>query len=341
MAPETTPDSISIAICTRDRASALAQTLESMRSVEVPADVHAEVLVIDNNSTDETPKLTQQTHIPQFALRHIVEPRPGVAHCRNRAIRESRSAVILYADDDVRPEPDWLRAHLSAFANPDVAAVQGRSQLAFESEPPAWYDPACHGAPGLVDRGTEPIFPYEKPLITLNAAVRADVARHVGGFHTMLGPGRAGVYEDDDFSLRLMRAGYRQRYEPGALVTHVLPGERLTAAALRRRAFNLGVSLHIAAVFYGTAEARRPYLDLARWSWRRLKMEIKHAIKGGRGVLPQTERFQAIAAGGAWAAWQGRRRLAARFGPEGGLEEEPGERQPEATIHGRPAEARR
>src|SRR5215212_6049306 len=93
--------SISIAVCTWNRARMVEKTLESFTRLVVPEGVNWEVVVVNNNSPDDT-----ETVLERFAarlpLRHFLETRQGIAHARNRAAREARNDVILWTDDDVQ-----------------------------------------------------------------------------------------------------------------------------------------------------------------------------------------------------------------------------------------------
>lgn len=66
---------VSIIICTRNRAKDLRQTLEAIGKVEAPAEMPAEVLVVDNGSTDETAEVARSTKLPRMSLRYVREPR--------------------------------------------------------------------------------------------------------------------------------------------------------------------------------------------------------------------------------------------------------------------------
>src|SRR5581483_12381122 len=99
---------VSIIICTRNRAQHLKATLESLNRVRVPSDLSAEVIVVDNGSSDETGAIVKDTKLRDFALRYSVEPRPGQSNARNRGLGIARGRAILFTDDDVRPPGEWL-----------------------------------------------------------------------------------------------------------------------------------------------------------------------------------------------------------------------------------------
>jgi glucosyl-dolichyl phosphate glucuronosyltransferase len=68
---------VSIIICTRNRAESLLQTLESIGQCEIPADMPAELLVVDNGSVDHTREVVEQTALPNMRVRYVLEPKKG------------------------------------------------------------------------------------------------------------------------------------------------------------------------------------------------------------------------------------------------------------------------
>ena len=58
-------------------------------------------------------------------LQYVREPRPGLSVARNRALREIRTDVLLFTDDDVEVDHNWIGVHAAAFADPDVDATSG------------------------------------------------------------------------------------------------------------------------------------------------------------------------------------------------------------------------
>ncbi len=116
---------VTVAICTWNRSRLLAQTLEGLTKAVVPHGLTWEVLVVDNNSTDET-KSVALTFNERLPLKYLLEPILGLCQARNRALMESCGQYVLFIDDDVLVGEDWL----SAFARtarrfPQAAAFGG------------------------------------------------------------------------------------------------------------------------------------------------------------------------------------------------------------------------
>jgi glycosyltransferase involved in cell wall biosynthesis len=126
---------VSIAICTWNRSNLLRNALQSLAQMSVPIDADWEVLAINNNSTDQT-----ETVIATFSkvlpIRSIFVSEAGLSNARNRALSEARGTHILFTDDDVIVEADWLGAFIeSARRHPEAAAFGGPIRPLFD-EPP-------------------------------------------------------------------------------------------------------------------------------------------------------------------------------------------------------------
>src|SRR5687768_5445004 len=116
---------VTVAICTHNRADLLDQTLAALRLVRIPHDVSWELLVVDNNSTDGTSQIITE-HRRHLPIRPLFETQLGLCAARNRAIRESRGALILWTDDDVIVDPNWIVEYVRAAREfPDASYFGG------------------------------------------------------------------------------------------------------------------------------------------------------------------------------------------------------------------------
>jgi glucosyl-dolichyl phosphate glucuronosyltransferase len=116
---------VSVAVCTWNRARLLDQTLEQMCSLRVPAGLQWELLIVNNNCTDETDAVIAryQSTLP---MRRLFEGEPGHCNARNCATRAARGELILWTDDDVLVDENWLAAFVEAAArHPDALGFGG------------------------------------------------------------------------------------------------------------------------------------------------------------------------------------------------------------------------
>ena len=238
----------SIVIPTYNRARLLADTLNSIGQLEIPADFAVEVVVIDNNCTDETHQMveTAARHLP-FSLRRVVEANQGLCHCRNRGIEEALYDLIVYLDDDVLVSHEWL-AGFSAVIEADGAdCVVGPVQPVFETPFPSYLESTVtvqltspYSRRGDVAFRLPADIAHQIP--GCNFGVQRGAAIEAGGFDCGLDRCGEGLTAggDWDFGKRLLRAGKKTVYEPRCGVSHVLTAEKLNAAYLRKRLCGLG-----------------------------------------------------------------------------------------------------
>lgn len=230
---------VSVAICTWNRGALLAQTLEQMTRLSIPVGVEWEVAVVNNNCTDATDRVIADFE-SRLPLKRLFEPTPGHSHARNRAIREVTGDVILWTDDDVLVDRNWLAEYvLACRAHPDVAYFAGPVEPWFEAKPPRWMRRHLRELLGVivcVDNGPE--LRAMKPgegLFGANMAVRRDIAakflfnERLGRVQDVLTGG-----DDTDFVCRLADAGYGGVWVPQARVQHFVPRSRVTRSYVKR-----------------------------------------------------------------------------------------------------------
>src|ERR1700756_2224111 len=106
---------ISVVICTRNRASQLAQSLA--RAGSLTCQYPWELIVVDNGQSDETSAVIEryrQCHHGQISM--IVEPVPGLGRARNRGWRASRGEIVAFTDDDCLPDDQFLIELMRCFS---------------------------------------------------------------------------------------------------------------------------------------------------------------------------------------------------------------------------------
>lgn len=133
---------IVVAICTYNRALLLRQTLQKITELHRP--VHAEwvVMVINNRCTDDTDAVVSEFS-GRLPISYHHEEKQGLSNARNCAIEQTLRIAgdyIIWTDDDVLPDPDWLVAYEAQFqASPDAAIFGGPVDPWCEVDPPQWF----------------------------------------------------------------------------------------------------------------------------------------------------------------------------------------------------------
>lgn len=229
---------IAVAICTRDRAPILTETLAHLRATIGEAPDGVEVLLVDNGSTDATPEVAERV-ADWPAFRAVEEERPGLSHARNRARHATEADWVVYLDDDAFVWDTWLDALREAVAQPGVVLVGGPIAPRFEAVPPAWFDPdsvrRTFGPEGpLSDAAAREGFSGG------NLAVRRAALDAVGGFDPGLGmiAGRLGLGEETELANRLVeRYGNATWHAPRMGIDHLEPAWKQRPRYVAQRAF--------------------------------------------------------------------------------------------------------
>lgn len=240
---------VTIVIATRNRPESLGRCLRSVLAGDHPA---IRVIVVDNDPDDErTARVVDAFDDPR--VRYVRETRRGASVGRNRGLAEARTEIVAFTDDDTEVDRHWAGRIAGAFAaDRRLACLSGpvlAARLASPEERAA--DIALAWNKGFVARtfsladppADSPIFPFSPGLfgIGANMAVHAPRARAAGAFDEALGPGTpTHGGEDCEFFVRMVLAGHRVGYAPGAYVWH---HHRPDQEALRRQLEGYAVGL--------------------------------------------------------------------------------------------------
>ena len=229
------PPLITVAICTRNRASLLEQAILSVLP-QIMDDT--EILIVDNNSNDDTAQRVTAISLSHRCVTMCRESAAGISAVRNRALTEARGEYVLFFDDDELADPGWLEAYRGFLRQPPserMAGVGGEVVPRFEVAPAAWINPANFEMNfGSHSRRLDgDSFPG-----CGNCAYHRARALAAGGFCT-----RLGRYEESELSMRLRRQGFEIWWLTGARILHLIPASRLTLRWLGRTAFSEGRSV--------------------------------------------------------------------------------------------------
>ena len=227
----------SVIVCTYNRSRNLPDCLSKLAHQEGVQGLDWEVLVVDNNSSDDTPQRVQMlsSELP-IKIRYVREPLQGLNYARNLGVMSSHGRYFTFVDDDIHVSPRWLVSLYEAFRQTDADAVGGRIHLDPSIKLPPWIATGSEtlGFLGYQDYGDQPFrmdgrrkYPFGG-----NMSFNRRVVDKIGLFNPKLGRKGEGRKRGElfkgaetDYFHRLAATGdARIFYEPSAIVYHrVLP----------------------------------------------------------------------------------------------------------------------
>ncbi|HLP87554.1 MAG TPA: hormogonium polysaccharide biosynthesis glycosyltransferase HpsE [Nostocaceae cyanobacterium] len=227
---------LTVAIPTYNGASRLPQVLERLQNQNYPQHLQWEIIIIDNNSKDNTAKLIQEyqkTWDYPFSLKYFLETRQGAAFARIKAIQEAQGELVCFLDDDNLPALDWLlEADKFAQEHPQAGAIASQIHGIYDRELPAKLKPIMFYL-AINERGEQPHL-YHPRRQGFPPSAGLVVRCHVWKNHVPFQPfftGRVGSSmlgsEDAEALCYIQKAGWEIWYNPAMQIEHIIPASRL------------------------------------------------------------------------------------------------------------------
>jgi glycosyltransferase involved in cell wall biosynthesis len=236
----------SVLIPTYNRSGELRKTLQSLSEQE--GNVDWEVIVVDNNSSDDTREVvTEMAREFPVEMRYLFEGEQGKPAALNSGMAIAHGDVIAFTDDDHRFEPDWLAQAEAGLNRFNCDYVGGKILPLFEGPVPRWLTTESgrhRSVIGMADYGPDPHEFADRPAMGGNLVVRREAFSRVGSWDNRLG--RRGKtllgQEQREWCMRARAVGLRGFYIPEMVVYHMVPVERLQKKYFRRWFYWHGIS---------------------------------------------------------------------------------------------------
>jgi GT2 family glycosyltransferase len=316
----------SVVIATHNRAPDLRETLASLAALRTAA--AWEVVVADNNSTDDTAAVVcdAASHFP-VPLHYVFEPVQGRSAALNAAIAHARGEIIVTTDDDVRVDEDWLDQAGAALDQLGCGYIGGRVTPIWGGPRPSWlpnHGGRLWGVVALIDYGPDPIEFTSRMPLGVNMAFRRDVFDKVGGWDPRVGR-KAGTLlgqEVREWCIRARAAGVRGCNAPNLTLRHIIPASRLNKRYFRRWFYWRGISRAMLYQQHGLdmENPQGPRIDvprvvhvggvpryLARTAFGQFISMLKAYIRGDRSAAFEHEVWLWMFAGIVRQRWADRR----------------------------------
>ncbi len=218
------------------------QTVDTFLVQNYPGD-RWELILVDNNSTDNTWSVIQSAAVRDDRIRPLKELRKGAHFARNSGALAAKGSVLYFTDDDMLADPDLLSRIVEVFdADTRVASVTGKILPRWDTEPPVWVLEHCRNhLLSLNDLGEATIISDEDPgVFSCHQAVLRDVFMAAGGFNPDT---NADLFTGDNetgLNIKIRKLGYRFAYVGESVTHHMIPASRMTQEYLNGRLADQG-----------------------------------------------------------------------------------------------------
>ena len=293
---------VSVIIPTYRREAPLRRCLAQILAQRHPA---FEVLVVDQSPEHEPETWAALRALPPHA-RHVRLAEPSVTAAVNAGTRLATAPLLLFLDYDIEiDDRELLARHVRHYDDPTVAGVVGRIVNAERrGDLPR---PAAAGPLGFLAMNFDHPHPMDVPTAAgANMSFRRELVERLGGFDERY---TANAFRwETDFSLRVIRSGYRIRYDPEARVLHHygtpggcenehLLGRDAASHAWYRPFFRNNIYFALKLLTGG---------DRARFLWRLYREHVLNRAFAAAGPAFLARRHAALARGAAagWRVWR-------------------------------------
>lgn len=264
-------EGISIICCCFNSSSRLSATLGALARLKLPTQF-VELLLVDNNSTDNTAMLAVnewQKFDSDIQLVLLREERPGLSYARRKGLINASYSYVLFCDDDNWLAEDYLLVGFKYMRkNSLVGACFGSVFPAYEKSPPYWISECLkYYAVGSISNRSclvnPPIVPWGAGLWIRLESLLPDIE---AGRESQLSDRRGNELSsggDTEFCYWIRERGYEWHFEPQLVMKHFLPHSRMTKTYVRELVSKIGESQAIVKFYYGKNYDKSNYANIS------------------------------------------------------------------------------
>ncbi|MDF5709007.1 MAG: hormogonium polysaccharide biosynthesis glycosyltransferase HpsE [Nostoc sp. S4] len=225
-----------VAIPTYNGESRLPELLERLKNQLQTENLSWEIIVVDNNSTDNTAKLIQTYQVNwqcAYPLKYCFEAKQGAAYARKKAVAEAKGKLIGFLDDDNYPIQNWVAAAYSfAQKYPKAGAYGSQIHPDWEVEPPKNFQRIAPFL-AITERGNLPLL-YEPKNRLLPPSAGLVICKQawlesVPDKSILTGRVKGNMLTSEDLEMLsyIQKAGWEIWYNPEMEIYHKIPSSRL------------------------------------------------------------------------------------------------------------------
>ncbi|MBD2301426.1 glycosyltransferase family 2 protein [Nostoc sp. FACHB-87] len=281
-----------VAIPTYNGAVRLPELLERLRNQQHTENITWEIIVVDNNSTDNTAEVVQSYQANwryPYPLKYVFEAKQGAAYARKRGVAEASGKLIGFLDDDNYPLLNWVaEAYTFAQKYPQAGAYGSQIHPDWETEPSEDFQRRIAPFLAITERGDVPLL-YEpkKKLLPPSAGlvVRRQAWLESVPQKTILTgrtPGNMLTSEDLEVLCYIQKAGWEVWYHPSMEIYHQIPNSRLQKDYLLPFFAGIGLSRYVTRMI-NIQPAHKPIVLLI-YMLNDLRKIIAHLLRHGTKI---------------------------------------------------------
>lgn len=253
--------------CTYNRDKYIGQTLQSVCDQKYP-DNNYEIIVIDNNSTDNTASICEEfrAEYPNKNFRYFKEMNQGLSFALNRGIKEAQGEYLIFVDDDETIIPQHLERldnHLRTY--PEAVLCGTPVIPVYEIPEPKWMSRFTQRLiGGYFDQGKEvKILEAKNYPGTGHTIIKKELYERYGNYNTELGRKGTSLIgaEDKDMFNRLKNNNIACYYLPDIPIYHHIPPNKMTDEFFHKLTYSIGKSERIRTKAVSEKEFRNRLLS--------------------------------------------------------------------------------
>jgi glucosyl-dolichyl phosphate glucuronosyltransferase len=271
---------LSIVICTFNRIKSLQKALNSLLNSNVGEHFVYEILIVDNNSNDNTREIIKEEEKRNSSIHYLFVKTQGLSYARNFGFTKAKGEYIAYIDDDCIVPTDWIREvqNIICENNPDIFG--GPYIPYYITKKPKWYKDDY----GSFMQGK---FPSSKGgvkdfyLCGGNLIIKRKLLITAGGFNVDLGmSGNHIAYaEEGELQKRILQEFPNTKiyFDPELIVLHLVPPHKMRIYWRIRQQFSRGKSL---VILNNEKQENMNYLQYWSKLTQKILFVILHFVKG-------------------------------------------------------------
>lgn len=229
---------VSVIICTYNRSAFLEKCIKSILSNKF-SEKSYEILIIDNNSVDQTKEIVHQFIKGKSNIKYIKEEQVGLSFARNRGITEAKGNIVAFIDDDVEVNSNYINSIVQFSEKyPDEVCISGKVIPVWNFQKPSWFSTEFASIVGETTYGANVrILNYREYPIGCNMIFKKDIFNEIGLFNTELGIKGDQLYLGEEVEIcdRILKLGKKIYYLPDAFVYHSVHENKVNTEYISKR----------------------------------------------------------------------------------------------------------